>query len=195
MNAPRADGIGVRRPLAREVRREEEALRPRAATPRPRRRGRRTTSRARGGRGATAASPRRRASRPSRATGPGTAWQKACTRACGSAAKAGSAAKTTPEVPSTIESGPGRSIPTPTAAAAQSPAPAATGIPCRQLVTRARDAADAPGDSSTGGSQAAGSSSASSTSSDQRRRATSSRSVPDASATSVAHSPVSRSRT
>ena len=38
---------------------------------------------------------------------PGTAWQNACTRACGSDANAGSAANTTPEVPSTIESGPG----------------------------------------------------------------------------------------
>ena len=42
---------------------------------------------------------------------PGTAWQKACTRPSGSAAKPGSAAKTTPEVPSTTESGPGAVYP------------------------------------------------------------------------------------
>ena len=125
---------------------------------------------------------------------PGTAWQNACTRACGSDANAGSAANTTPEVPITIDSGPGRSMPTPSAAAAQSPAPAATGIPCdtssQATVTPANS-----GDSSTGGSSAGSRSSASSTSADQLRRATSSSSVPDASATSVAHSPVSRRRT
>ncbi len=60
---------------------------------------------------------------------PGTAWQNACTRASGSAWKPGSAASTTPEVPSTTETGPGRSIPTPSAAADWSPEPAATGIP------------------------------------------------------------------
>src|SRR4029453_6907519 len=59
----------------------------------------------------------------------GTAWENACTRPSGSAAKSGSDAKTTPEVPSTTESGPGRSTPTPSAPAAWSPAPAATGRP------------------------------------------------------------------
>ncbi len=38
---------------------------------------------------------------------PGTAWQKACTRPSGSAANSSSAANTTPEVPSTTDSGPG----------------------------------------------------------------------------------------
>ena len=51
------------------------------------------------------------------------------------------------------------------------------------------------GDSSAGGSHRAGISSASSTSSLQRRPATSRRSVPEASATSIAHEPVSRRRT
>ena len=37
---------------------------------------------------------------------PGIAWQKACTRASGSAANASSAANTTPEVPSATETGP-----------------------------------------------------------------------------------------
>ena len=78
-------------------------------------------------------------------------------------------------------------MPTPSAAAAQSPAPAATGMsPNRPEISE---------DSSAGGSQEGGMSSAASTSSDQRRPATSRSSVPDASATSVAHSPVSRSRT
>ena len=113
---------------------------------------------------------------------PGTAWQKACTRACSSAAKAGSAAKTTPEVPSATESGPGRSTPTPSAPAAWSPAPAATGIPSGVVP-------ETSGDSSRRGSHARSISSASSTSSDQRRRATSRSSVPDASAMSIACSP------
>ena len=60
---------------------------------------------------------------------PGTAWQKTCRRACGSETKLGSAVKTTPEVPSTTESGPGSTTPTPSAPAAWSPAPAATGTP------------------------------------------------------------------
>ena len=60
---------------------------------------------------------------------PGTAWQKTWRRASGSGAYAGSAAKTTPEVPRTTESGPGPATPTPSAPAAWSPAPAATGVP------------------------------------------------------------------
>src|SRR5204862_7404445 len=60
---------------------------------------------------------------------PGTAWHEACTRPCGSAAYSGSAASTTPEVPSTTDTGPGRSTPTPSAPAPWSPAPAATGTP------------------------------------------------------------------
>ena len=59
---------------------------------------------------------------------PGTAWQNACTRPSPSAANRSKAANTTPEVPSATDSGPGRSTPTPTAPAAWSPAPAATGI-------------------------------------------------------------------
>ena len=53
-------------------------------------------------------------------------------------------------------------MPTPSAAAAQSPAPAATGMPSTRP--------EISGDSSAGGSQASGMSSAASTSSDQRRR-------------------------
>ena len=49
---------------------------------------------------------------------PGTAWQKACTRACLSAANLSSAANTTPEVPTATDTGPLRSTPTPSAPAA-----------------------------------------------------------------------------
>ena len=55
---------------------------------------------------------------------PGTAWQKTCTRASASGAYSGSTAKTTPDVPSTTETGPGAVMPIPSAAAAWSPAPA-----------------------------------------------------------------------
>ena len=121
---------------------------------------------------------------------PGTAWQNACTRASRSAAKASAAANTTPEVPSTTETGAGgrRSTPTPSAPAAWSPAPAATGTPPAVTPLSA-------GDSSARGSQAGSTSSAPSISSLQRRRATSNSSVPEASATSVACSPHSRRRT
>jgi len=108
---------------------------------------------------------------------PGTAWQNVCVRASGSAAYAGSVEKTTPEVPSTTDKGPGTMAPTPTAAAAWSPAPATSG------------------DSCTGGNQPAGISSASVTSSLQRRWATSKSNVPDASATSIARSSWSSSLT
>ena len=118
---------------------------------------------------------------------PDTAWQNAWTRPSGSAAKPGSAAKTTPEVPSTTESGPGPTTPTPSAPAAWSPAPAATGTPSAVWPETA-------GDSSAVGSHSRGISSASMTSSLQARAATSKSSVPDASATSVACSPVSRRR-
>ena len=51
-----------------------------------------------------------------------------------------SAANTTPEVPSTTETGPGRSTPTPSAPAAWSPAPAATGTARPAVVARYRRA-------------------------------------------------------
>ena len=107
----------------------------------------------------------------------GTAWQKAWSRPSGSCRYSGRAAKTTPEVPSTTDSGPGRSTPTPSAPAAWSPA------------------APISVDSCAGGSHSRGSSSASSTVLLQRRFSTSKRSVPDASATSIACSPVMRRRT
>ncbi len=62
----------------------------------------------------------------------------------------GSVAKTTPDVPSTTDTGPGAVTPTPSAPAAWSPAPAATGDAGRA----SRRSGD--GDSSAGGSQAAG---------------------------------------
>ena len=106
---------------------------------------------------------------------PGAAWQKMCKR--GSTSYCGSTANTTPDVPRTIETAPGATIPTPSAPAAWSPA-VATSV-----------------DSCAGGSQSSGTSSAAQTSSDHRRRATSKSSVPDASAASIVISPVSRKRT
>ena len=157
----RGAATGRRRRRAHPDRRAAFALRPgtggrRArrrlrSSRRPRRRGRRTTPRAPGGRGTTAASRRRRASRPWRATPPAPRGRTCGARPAGSGRYSGSTANTTPDVPSTIESGPGAVTPTPSAAAAQSPAPATSG------------------DSSTGGSHSGGMSSAASTSSDQRR--------------------------
>ena len=107
----------------------------------------------------------------------GTAWQNVCARASASTAYAGRAENTTPEVPSTTERGPGSTTPTPSAAAAWSPAPPISV------------------DSCAGGSHSDGSSSAAQTSWLQRRFATSKSSVPEASAASIARSPRSRSRT
>src|SRR5439155_1206280 len=89
----------------------------------------------------------------------------------------GNAAKTTPEVPRTSDATPGATAPAARPAAAWSPAPAIAV------------------DSCAGGNHSCGSSSASQTSSDQRRCATSKSSVPDASAASIARSPVRRRRT
>ncbi len=119
----------------------------------------------------------------------GTAWQNAWTRACSSAANSGSAENTTPDVPSTTDSGsPACVTPTPRAPAAWSPAPAATGIPSDV-------SPDTSADSSARGSHSAGTPSAEHTSSLHVRRATSNSSVPEASATSIARSPHSFSRT
>ena len=99
--------VGVRRPFAREVRARRGALPRRAPTPRPRRRDRRTrfpgASRSR----SHCSDPAAESITPIACHWPGTAWQNAWTRARGSDANAGSAAKTTPEVPITIDSGPG----------------------------------------------------------------------------------------
>src|SRR3954452_22325454 len=94
----------------------------------------------------------------------------------------------TPDVPSTTDTGPGRSTPTPSAPAPWSPAPAATGTPSGVVPVTT-------GDSSARGSQLASTSSADSTWSLQLRAPTSNQSVPDASVTSVARSPDSPSRT
>ena len=96
--------------------------------------------------------------------------------------------------PSRSRAGPGRSIPTPSAAAAQSPAPAATGIPVH-FVTGDRDAGDLGRLEDAAAATRAAPRARRAPRPTSARRATSSRSVPDASATSIAHSPVSRSRT
>ena len=89
-NAPARDGsaCGVRSPW--QVREEREPRpRPGGHALRLGRRARRTRRRARARRGTSAATRRRTASRPSPPSVSGTAWQKACTRACGSGAYAG----------------------------------------------------------------------------------------------------------
>ena len=128
-------------------------------------------------RGATAASRRPRASRPSRATSPGRRGRRC---AAGPRAPAGTRRRGEDDAGGAEddrERARARRSPTPSAPAAWSPAPAISV------------------DSYAGGSHSRGSSSASSTSSLQRRLATSKRSVPEASATSIARSPVSRKRT
>jgi hypothetical protein len=93
---------------------------------------------------------------------------------------------------------PGRVMPIPTAPAAWSPAPATIGVPSERPVSAdaSRETlAQISGDSNTDGRIAGGMPAASRTSLDQRRFATFSISVPDASATSIAYSPDSISRT
>ena len=104
----------------------------------------------------------------------GTAWQKACTRASRIVRVLGECREDDAGRPEDNGRDPGSTTPTPSAAACWSPAPAFSV------------------DSATGGSHSRGISSAASTSSLQRLCATSKRSVPDASAASIAHSPVSR---
>ena len=106
-------GVGVRRALAGQVGQEREALGPglpalglghqRRRSPRP---GAATSRSQR-------SEPAAESITPIACQAPGTAWQKVCTRASGSAANASSAVNTTPEVPITTDAGPGRSTPTP----------------------------------------------------------------------------------
>ncbi len=93
---------------------------------------------------------------------------------------------------------PGCRIPMPTAPAPWSPAPAATGVPADSPVSPAAFSlirAQISGDSYSFGSQLMSIPDTSAISRDQRRCATSSSSVPLASWTSIANSPVSRYRT
>ena len=129
---------------------------------------------------------------------PGTAWQNAWTRPCGSYSGRSVAAKTTPDVPSERAIAPGETTPTPTALAAWSPPPATTGVPARNPVAAAASALTTPvtsGPSNVGGSHAAGMRSRARISGDQSRAARSKSIVPEPSALSSAYSPVSRSRT
>ncbi len=162
----------------------------RAARPPPRRRARRTARPARSCRAATAAIRRPRASRPSGATSPATAWQAAWRRPRSSAANAGSAPKTTPEVPRTMETAP----PGLHDADAERPGRLIPGAG-RDGDAVACVAADRGGLERRRHATPPGCRARSSTASLQRRRATSNSSVPDASVTSVACSPVRRSRT
>ena len=93
---------------------------------------------------------------------------------------------------------PGRTIPMPTAPADWSPPPATTGVPAVRPTSAAAAGESRPvisGPSYSEGRSVALSSAASSIWDDQRRCATSSSSVPEASAMSVARSPVSLNRT
>ena len=179
-------GVGVRRPLAGQVREERQALDarlPRSPPPRPAPRTRRRRRPA-----ATPASRPPTASRPSGARRPAPRGR---TRARAPAGPRG-----IPAAPRTRR----RTCPSPLRAAPAGPRPRrARRPPGRRRPPRPATPAgvrpDTSGDSSTLGSHARSISSASSTSSLQRRRATSSSSVPEASATSIARSPVSFSRT
>ncbi len=93
---------------------------------------------------------------------------------------------------------PGRTMPMPTAPAAWSPPPATTGVPAVSPVASAPSRETCPvtsGDSYDRGISDASMPISSSIVPDQTRFATSNSSVPDASATSVALSPVRRKRT
>ena len=141
--------VGVRRPLAGEIRREQQPLRARLPAL-----GLASSSAVLGAE--HVAQPGERAGRAQhhahRVPGTGTAWQKTCTRA----SRVGLRTRGAPRTPRRTcrarpRPRPGATIPTPSAAAAWSPAPP-TSV-----------------DSCAGGSQSSGISSAAQTSSDQRR--------------------------
>ncbi len=170
-------GVGVRRPLAGEVRLEEEAFG--AGLPALRLGEQLVVGRTAERRRSQASEPAAESITPIACQVPGTAWQNVCSRASGSGRYSRSAAKTTPDVPRTTESGPGAATPT----------PSAPGRLVARAVPTSVDSCD------VAAATRRGISSASSTSSLQRRLATSKRSVPDASAASIERSPVSRRRT
>src|SRR5438132_11301552 len=88
---------------------------------------------------------------------PGTAWQNAWTRPCGSYSGRSVVANTTPDVPSDSATVPVVTAPTPTALAAWSPPPAITGVPVRRPVIPAAIASTCPvtaGPSYVGGNHA-----------------------------------------
>ena len=104
---PARVGVGVRRALAGQVGQEQQPLGP--GGPRRGRRGQLVVRarRARSCRAASRSEPAADSITPIACHAPGTAWQNACTRPCGSAANRSSAANTTPDVPSTTDTGPG----------------------------------------------------------------------------------------
>ena len=131
---------------------------------------------------------------------PGTAWQKAWTRPCGSYERpVGRRRRRRPTSRATGPSCPGATTPTPTAFAAWSPPPATTGVPARSPVAAAAAAVTAP--VTSGPSNVGGSHGRIDPQRGQRPRPTSrgrrgrTGSCPAPSALSMACSPVSRSRT
>ena len=171
--------VGVRRAFAREVRQEQQPLGARLPARRLGDRARRTCAGASTSRN-QASDPRRRASRPSPATCRGRRGRTRERAPRGSARVARAAPRRRRRTcRARPRRGPARSIPTPSAAAG--------------LVARARRPRV---DSSAGGSHSQRDLERRAAPPPlQRRWATSKSSVPDASAASIAHSPVSRRRT
>ena len=183
--------VGVRRPLAGEVRQEQEAVDTRL--PGLRLRDERVERRV--GRDDVAEPLERAGGREHHAHRlpcARTAWQNAWTRAADRARTPG-ARRGRPRTCRARPTAPraGRRRPRSPRQAGR-PRRRRPGSPGHRVRRRRRPAR---GDSSTGGSHSRGSSSASSTSALQARRSTSRSSVPEASEASIAHSPVSRRRT
>ena len=124
-------GVGVRGALAGEVGQERQPLDARLPRGGVGRRATRSPSRARTCRAASCSEPAADSMTPMLCQAPGTAWQKACTRAARSAAKASEAREHDARGAEhdRRDRGRDRSTPTPSAPAAWSPAPAATGTP------------------------------------------------------------------
>ena len=159
------------------------------APPRPPPSAARTARPARTCRAPTAASPRPRASRPWRASCPGTAWQNTCTRACGSGWYAGQGGEDDAggaEHERDRARGARRRRRAPRRRSRPRPRP-----PGRPPAVRP----EISGDSSERGIQASRHLERVQHGGEKRRSATSKSSVPEASATSIARSPQSRSRT
>ena len=120
-----------------------------------------------------------------------------CTRPSGSVLTVSAKANRTPLVPRDAETTPLRTMPQPTPLAAWSLPPATTGMPAGRPVCAAAPAVRVPvtsGPSKEAGSSAGSMSSRDSSPRCQHRLATSKSRVPEASAMSVAYSPVRTQR-
>ena len=127
----------------------------------------------------------------------GRQWQKACTARSGAGFGSASQTNTTPEVPSDTNPCPGRTQPMPTAPAALSPAPPATGMPGGKpssVAASARNRPETASPSTSRGMCRSFSPVASRSAGDHCRAATSSHSVPEASDGSETASPTRQRR-